>query len=84
MKSESRNLVPLSIAASDLGIQSRELRKEVESGGLPHVRVGERTILVDLDLIRGLLCERASNQVAGNSDSPDGQVEASGGQDVRA
>ena len=54
------NLVPLSAAASELGIQARELRREVERGWLPHVRVGERAILLDLELVRRLLAERAS------------------------
>ena len=53
-------LVPLGAAAAELGIQAKELRREVERGWLPHVRVGERAILLDLELVRRLLAERAS------------------------
>lgn len=62
MPNDEPNLVPLSVAACSLGVQPRELRAEIEAGGLPHARVGERAILVDLDLIRDLLCERASGR----------------------
>ena len=55
----NRNLAPLGVVAADLGIPPRELRLEVESGRLPHVRVGERAILLDLELVRRLLAERA-------------------------
>ena len=60
MSDASNNLVPLGVAASTFGIPARELRLEVEAGRLPHVRVGERAILLDLELVRRLLAERAS------------------------
>ena len=56
----TRELVPLATAAAELGIQAKELRLEVEAGRLPHVRIGQRAILLDLDLVRRVLSERAS------------------------
>jgi hypothetical protein len=60
------NLVPLSIAASRLGIQARDLRLAVERGEVPCVRVGERGILFDLDVLRDRLLERARNAQEGD------------------
>jgi len=58
--SDPNELVPLATAAAELGIQAIELRREIERGWLPHVRVGERAILLDLELVRRLLSERAT------------------------
>lgn len=58
--SEADQLVPVGVAAANLGIPARELRLEIEAGRLPHVRVGERAILLDLELVRRLLSERAA------------------------
>ena len=58
-------LVPLASAAADLGIQVKELRLEIERSGLPHAKIGERAILVDLELLIQLLAKRASGQPQG-------------------
>lgn len=59
MESSNDRLAPLGVAAAVLGVPARELRAEVEAGRLPHTRVGEKAILLDLDLVRRVLAERA-------------------------
>ena len=60
MDSHSAELLPLAAVASRLGVATRDLRIEVERGTLPHVRVGERGVLLDLDAVQRVLRERAA------------------------
>jgi hypothetical protein len=51
-------LLPLAPMAKVLGVSSRWLRDEAESGRIPHLPAGD-TILFDADLVERVLTERA-------------------------
>jgi len=57
--SDETNLVGLLTAAKRLNVPHRFLAKECREGRLPCLRVSARIILVDVELPRGLLLERA-------------------------
>ena len=59
----TEELVPLAAAAAELGIQAKELRLEVDAGRLPHVRIGKRALLLNLELVRQVLRERAASPI---------------------
>jgi hypothetical protein len=51
-------VLPLPAVARRLGVPATWLRAEAEAGRLPHLRAGAR-ILMDLELIREIVAERA-------------------------
>ena len=53
------DLFPLGVAAAHLGLDRRDLRLAVERGDLPHVRIGDRGVMVSLAAVRAVLAERA-------------------------
>ena len=55
---KTTGLLPLAVAAAELGISPRDLRVEIKAGLLPHVRVGERAVFVDVNAIRRVLSAR--------------------------
>lgn len=57
-----RRLVPLGILASDLGLQAKALRESAERGEIPCVRVGERGLLFDRELVERVLLARAAGE----------------------
>jgi hypothetical protein len=70
MDSSNDRLAPLGVAAAVLGVPARELRAEVDAGRLPYTRVGEKAILLDLDLVRRVLAERAGRYPAPEGGRP--------------
>lgn len=58
-------LLPLGAMAADLGVSSPDLRSEAELGRIPFVRVGQRGMLFDRDLVTRLLAERANEATPG-------------------
>lgn len=59
MKRNNPNLLSVGVLAAFLGVSSRDLRHEVEKGRLPHVRVGQKGILLDVRVVERILSERA-------------------------
>lgn len=59
-------LVALSVMAAELGVRPDDLRREALAKRVPCVRIGERSLLFDRDLVARLLLERAGTDVAVN------------------
>jgi hypothetical protein len=51
-------LVPLGVMAADLGVSPSDLRREALAGRVPCVKVGNRGLLFDRELVHRALLER--------------------------
>ena len=71
MPDNELELVTLAAMASKLRIRPQELRREVEQGRLPAVRIGQSSLLFDPTVVERLLAARAAEAAAANPGDPD-------------
>jgi len=77
MDEKRLQLVPLAAMAGLLRLSPADLRKDVEDGLLPAVRIGKRGLLFHVATIEGLLRQRAE-QASARALSDDHEAEQGG------
>lgn len=60
VKEEGHRLVPAKVLSAVLGVSTKDIELEAAAGRLPHIRVGERGVLFDLDHVVETLLRRAA------------------------
>jgi hypothetical protein len=60
--SEGPRLVSLRLMAADLGVSPSDLRREALTGRVPCVRVGNRGLLFDRELVHRVLLDRVQRE----------------------